>query len=546
MSGNIHICTFISNEALAATVHSICRARGWRLQSEDARSRPQQALAELPRQPDMVIFDQADDLTDWTAALTTHGAVQGIYIGEAAPESLPARVSWVHAAYVEDELVARITTVLNIMRFDAQFFSSRSAEPITRLPHHPELLAHMERYQGRRTGVLVVQVDHAEHLYANLDPVSKTDLLGALSEHLSRCLPHSAHMGIFDAASFVVWCPNASPGQMTDIAHCLAERSAEAVIFRGGQLHFSLSIGHAFETSLVDASDLWQRAWQAKEKAAKSGGNRIEAAHNDASLGERVPAAIDRDEFALVLQPQWDITGAQLHGVEALLRWQGMEVGKLAPDHFIPVVERSGQMARVGDWVLERASSESTTWLEHLVSPIWMGVNISPQQFVNDALNKQINRLAKEQWLDPAILELEMSHANLLHVVDQHRTALFELRDMGVRIAIDNLGTSVVDANKLLRCPADTLKIDRSLIASIEQDSGARQLTEQICRVADRFTLRTVAVGVETDEQRSILQDMGCTDAQGFLFAEPIPLPQFRSYLTEHAGPGVSKRSAPR
>jgi len=200
-------------------------------------------------------------------------------------------------------------------------------------------------------------------------------------------------------------------------------------------------------------------------------------------------------------------------------------------------VERSGQMARVGDWALERAARESVTWLEHLISPIYLGINISPQQFSHDAIKNQIVRLSKDQWLDPAILELEMSHAHLLHVVDQHRSALFELRDLGVRIAIDNLGTDVVDAKKLLRCPADTLKIDRSLVASMESDASARTLIEQICRVGRRFQLRVVAVGVETGEQRRILEDMGCTDAQGFLFCKPVPLVEFQRFLNDRRAP---------
>ena len=142
-------------------------------------------------------------------------------------------------------------------------------------------------------------------------------------------------------------------------------------------------------------------------------------------------------------------------------------------------------------------------------------------------------RLTLEEWLDPGILELEMSHDNLLHVVDQHRASLFQLRDSGVRIAIDNLGVGIVDTNKLLRCPADTLKIDRSLVARMEHDPSAHILVEQICQVGDRFQLRVVAVGVETETQRRLLENLGCTEAQGYLFSAPIPLRDFQRYLSD-------------
>ena len=537
MPANILICTHIHDPTVAAAVTAICARQGWTIWQRNGENDHALDPEFLPKSPDIIIFDRADRFGPVRDALDFLPQAQGVYIGEPIADEHATKIALLAKDAVKSDLVNTITTALNIARFETQFFSIQATEPITRLPHHPELLDFMERFQGAPTGLLVVQVDHAEHLYANLDPVSKTDLLGALSDHLSSNLPHSAHMGIYDAGAFVVWCPRMSLGDLHTIAEKCIARSRKPLVFRGGELHFSLSIGHAYDQSLFDAQALWQRAWQAKEQAKSRGGNRAIAAELDPSLGARVPEALSREEFSLVLQAQWDITGEHLRGVESLLRWEGMEVGKLAPDHFIPVVERSGQMARVGDWALERAARESVTWLEHLISPIYLGINISPQQFSHDAIKNQIVRLSKDQWLDPAILELEMSHAHLLHVVDQHRSALFELRDLGVRIAIDNLGTDVVDAKKLLRCPADTLKIDRSLVASMESDASARTLIEQICRVGRRFQLRVVAVGVETGEQRRILEDMGCTDAQGFLFCKPVPLVEFQRFLNDRRAP---------
>lgn len=540
MPANILICTYIHDATVAKAATTICAAQGWTIWQRNGENDHALDLEFLPKSPDIIIFDRADRFGAVRDALDFLPQAQGVYIGEPIAHEHVTNIALLARDAVKGELVNTITTALNIARFEAQFFSVQATEPITRLPHHPELLDFMERFQGAPTGLLVVQVDHAEHLYANLDPVSKTDLLGALSDHLSSNLPHAAYMGIYDAGAFVVWCPQMSLGELHTVAENCIAQSRQPLVFRGGELHFSLSIGHAYDQSLFDAQALWQRAWQAKEQARSRGGNRTIAAELDPGLGVRVPEALRREEFSLVLQPQWNITGEHLHGVESLLRWEGMEVGNLAPDHFIPVVERSGEMARVGDWVLEHAACESTTWLEHLVSPIYLGINISPQQFTHNAIKNQIMRLSKEQWLDPAILELEMSHANLLHVVDQHRTELFELRDLGVRIAIDNLGTGVVDTKKLLRCPADTLKIDRSLIASLETDASARTLIEQICRVGQRFQLRVVAVGVETEEQRRILEDLGCTDVQGFLFSSPVPLDEFQRLLTERRAPRIS------
>ncbi len=543
MPANILICAYIADRDAADRVTRLCAAQGWSVWLRDGNKDDGLDIARLPRSPEIIIFDRAEQQAAVARAIEHLPAAHAIYIGEAAAGSLPHRFSRLHPTVVGETLIDAVTTALNIARFDHQFFQVQSAEPITKLPHHQELLEFMQRHSGEPTGLMVAQIDHAEHLYTNLDPVSKTDLLSALSDHLIQDLPPSVRVGIFDAASFVIWCVGATDDVMMTQAESLIARSREPLTFRGGHLHFSLSVGFAHDLTLSDPQRLYQIAWRAMEQAQDAGGNQARSAAVESDISQRIPAALKRDEFALALQPQWDIAGTQLRGVESLLRWEGLEVGNLAPDHFVPMAERNGQMARVGDWVLERACCESATWLEHLITPILLGVNVSPQQFVNGAIVSQIVRLSRDQWLDPGILELELSHNNLLHVVDQHRNELFKLRDMGVRIAIDNLGTCVVDTNKLLRCPADTLKIDRSLISQIEQDSDARKLVAQICQVGERFRLRVAAVGVETEAQRSLLENMGCTDAQGYLFSTPVPLEDFQQFLAQ-ASSNVAKQAS--
>ena len=160
-----------------------------------------------------------------------------------------------------------------------------------------------------------------------------------------------------------------------------------------------------------------------------------------------------------------------------------------------------------------------------------LAVNVSPQQFHKDAILNQIRRFSAESWFDPAMLELELSHENMLHLVDDYRHQLYTLRDCGVRFAVDNLGNSLIEPNKLLRCPADTLKIDRGLIAALCIDAQAADLVQQICQLGARFNLRVVAVGVETDEQLTRLADYGCSDVQGYLLSPPVPLEDFSELL---------------
>ncbi|MEQ8691648.1 MAG: GGDEF domain-containing phosphodiesterase [Pseudomonadales bacterium] len=542
MQATIAAVCLLQDSALRRRIQRFCAIQGW-----SVRSIPH--VQRLTPPADLIFVDDAAtaDLVDTSqpqavtvvflpSTTPTASADEGVTsVYEPAERAQPGLQLIFDAQVADHQLLDGITTALNLSRFRRQFATSNQAEPITKLPHHTELLAMMAQHRDEPTGLLIVQIDHADHLYANLDPVSKTDVLDALSDHLARRMPDNAQMSIFDAACFAIWVTRSTAQEVNDLAEQACASAQSPVSFRSGELHFTVSVGHAFDQSLGNPNDLWQDAWQAKESAKAQGGNQTHAADSFQDLRTRIPEAIKQNEFNLVLQPQFDIGGQQLCGVETLLRWQGMEVGNLYPSHFIPVAERSGQMARVGDWVLERACIESATWFEHVIAPITIGINTAPAQFQNDAIQKQVERLASDNWLNPATLELELSHEDLLHVIEKHRGTLYRLRDAGVRVAIDNLGVGVVDTDKLLRCPADTLKIDRTLIARMETDNYARQLIEHICELGQRFNLRTVAVGVESERQRALLASLGCTDAQGYLFMAPIPLKEFQDFLlTEH------------
>jgi EAL domain-containing protein (putative c-di-GMP-specific phosphodiesterase class I) len=304
----------------------------------------------------------------------------------------------------------------------------------------------------------------------------------------------------------------------------------EPLAFRSGSLHLTVSVGFACQALFGDPERLWTEAWRAMRRVLDQRGDRATGSDQDA-MAERLPQALARDEFSLVLQPQIAVAGGRLTGAEVLLRWQGLEVGELSPSQFIPIAESRGHMTRIGDWVLERTCRAAANWLEHRISPVRLGVNVSPQQFNRGAIVAQIERFRAERWLDPTLLELEVSHEAMLRLVEGHREHLYRLRDLGVRFALDNLGSGLVDTTRLLRCPADTLKIDRALVGRIETDPFARELAERICALGERFGLRVVAVGVEREAQLALLQGMGCTEIQGYLISPPVTLQRFGELL---------------
>ena len=522
----MNVTGVISDAALRERLTLLGAAAGWRCWLCSEMESLERIVSALSPAPDLLLFDDS-------AALLHRSGRGGVHVLlTETPLDLPdgAGYSHVDPDQSNEALLHALKTCVNAKRLRDRFAALERTEPITSLPRHEELFRSVSRYNGLPMGLLVVQIDHAMHLYDSLDPVSKTDLLAAMGSHIRSAVPDNGVLGFFDAACFVVALPEVDEAELGRTAVAVATRSRAPVRFRGGELHLTVSVGFAYDAMFGDPEQLWSRAWGAMRRALEAGGNRAAGADMP-GLSARLPQAIEREEFSLVLQPQVAADGKRLTGAEALLRWQGMEVGELAPNRFIPVAEQRGHMARIGDWVLEQACQEASTWFEHLVEPLVLGINVSPQQFHKGAIIEQIGRYRTESWFDPGMLELELSQEAMLTLVDDYRSELYRLRDWGVRFALDNLGSSLIDAAKLLRCPADTLKIDRTLVSRMDEDREARELVAQICQLGKRYELRVVAVGVERPTQLTALARFGCTDVQGYLFSLPVPLAQFREML---------------
>ena len=231
-----------------------------------------------------------------------------------------------------------------------------------------------------------------------------------------------------------------------------------------------------------------------------------------------------------MLQGQW--SSERLTGVEALLRWQGLEVGELAPSHFIPIAEQDGFITRIGDWVLEQASSAATNWLEHLVSPIYLCVNVSPQQFVK-AVHYQSDRASEAGTL------ARPGHAGAGAVAGEHAAAggrapgsalpparlgrAFRRRQPGHRPDQLRSAAALPGRHAEDRPPALSRKVD--------SHPASADLVAEIASIGERFQLRVVAVGVETPEQLQTLRGLGDMEVQGYLLSPPVPIGEFQQLL---------------
>lgn len=238
-------------------------------------------------------------------------------------------------------------------------------------------------------------------------------------------------------------------------------------------------------------------------------------------LHEQLKQALKREEFVLFYQPYFDMNRNKC-GMEALLRWNHPNVGILSPISFLDVAEKTGFILELEKWVLKEAVQTIKQLEYEGYHDVFISVNISAQQFENKEFPKSLSNLFKKYKLNPEKLKLEVTERFLIN--RDNIDVLFGLKELGLKISIDDFGTSYSSLQYLQDLPIDELKIDRSFITDMEDDFNKQKIVEMIIMLAKQLKLNVVAEGVETEDQLHLLKQMNCDFAQGYLFSKPIPL----------------------
>jgi EAL domain-containing protein (putative c-di-GMP-specific phosphodiesterase class I) len=241
------------------------------------------------------------------------------------------------------------------------------------------------------------------------------------------------------------------------------------------------------------------------------------------ALEARLAGALDREEFLLHYQPKVNIATGKVVGLEALLRWRDSEEGLVPPSLFVPLLERSGAIVDVGEWVLLQAVRDIGGWSKGGLADIRVAVNVSPLQLRRrDFVERVLSGVAPAAGFKGGI-DIEITESMLMQDLELSIAKLTQLREAGIGVAIDDFGTGYSSLRLLSRLPVDTLKIDRSFVQDITETSSAMTLVSTVVSLARAFGMRTVAEGVETQEQLQMLKQVGCDQAQGYLLARPNP-----------------------
>lgn len=251
--------------------------------------------------------------------------------------------------------------------------------------------------------------------------------------------------------------------------------------------------------------------------------------------------AIERNEFVLHYQPQFAMDTGEIIGMEALIRWQHPDIGLIEPMKFIPIAEETDLIIPIGEWVLRTACTQNKAWQLAGLKPIRIAVNISARQFYQQDIVETVVRVLKETGLEPKYLELELTESIFIRNDVAITTALGKLKELGIHMAIDDFGTGYSSLSYLKFIPVDTLKIVQSFVSSVAVDPKDAAIATSIIKLAQGLGLRTIAEGVETNEQFEFLRSLKCTEAQGFLLSRPLTAENAQKLLSKNTPVIISR-----
>ncbi|MFF9197768.1 aminotransferase class I/II-fold pyridoxal phosphate-dependent enzyme [Streptomyces sp. NPDC014779] len=498
------------------------------------------------------------------ADVRTHGNLDArddwkLVHGGATDLEVEVRCSNLRAEQTVHGLVLTLRDVTEQRKLERELTHRAFHDSLTGLPNRVLLLERIERalLRGRRestlTCMLFVDLDDFKVVNDTMGHSVGDELLVAVARRLTAVLRLTDTAARLGGDEFAVLIEGArDPGDADALAAEIVHTLSQPFHLTDGAVSVSTSVGVATVLDSAHAEELLGHADLALY-AAKAAGkkrwrrfrpelhSRLVARHE---LQAGMDTAIADHAFALRYQPIVQVDDAALAGFEALIRWPHARRGMVPPDQFISLAEESGHIMPLGAWVLDHAARDISRWqrADPRTPPLRASVNVSARQFRDPGLLDVVRRTLRSSGLAPGSLVLELTESVLMHGDEQIGTTMRALKDLGVSIAIDDFGTGFSSLSYLREFPIDLLKVDKTFIDDITTDGQQVALVEGIVRIAEVLGLQVVAEGIENEDQRALLADMGCRYGQGFLFARPLTARQAETFL--HRAPDRPARTA--
>ncbi|MBV8634103.1 MAG: EAL domain-containing protein [Burkholderiaceae bacterium] len=456
-----------------------------------------------------------------------------------------------------DEVCARVRLQLKQKRERDLLGFRAGHDALTGLPNRNLLvdrlrqaISYAERYE-RRVAVAYIDLDKFKFVNDTLGHEAGDQLLVEVSQRLQACVRESDTVARLGGDEFAIVLYDQATEDVTMHAmQRILQSIAEPIQVDGGEIRTTCSIGFSFyPQDGRDVDTLLKNADAAMYRAKELGRNNFQFFTEDLTerINQRVAlerslhGALERREFFLHYQPRVDLRTGRVAGVEALLRWDHPEHGVIEPLRFIPLAEEIGMMPRIGHWVMRTACLQMKAWQKEKIAALPMAVNIAGAQFLQPDFVPQVQAVLGETGIDPHNLELEISEAQAMQDPVTTIRVLHELKDIGVRLVVDDFGSGYTNLNFLKQLPLDQIKLHQSFVRDIPHNPEDLAISDAVISMAHSLNLRVTAEGVESEGQMALLAEHGCDDFQGFYFSAPLSGEECGAMLREQRSVPLEK-----
>lgn len=407
------------------------------------------------------------------------------------------------------------------------------------------------QWHDRKIAVLFMDLDRFKIINDTLGHAIGDQLLQVAAVRLSECIREGDTVARLGGDEFAIVLNDiADVNDVTPISEKIMTAMTKPIVINGHELFVTASIGISlFPRDGTDSQSLLKKADVAMYRAKSQGKDNVQLYNSDdenqasqrLSMETRLRRALDKDEFSLNYQPQVSIARGNVIGFESLLRWHYDEVENISPMQFIPILEDTGMINPVGDWVLQTACMKMKEWQDLGMQTGCVAVNLSIRQFKCKGLVERIERILSETGLAAEYLELEITEGLLIDQINETAKVLNEFHEMGVHLSIDDFGTGYSSMNYLKRLPFDTLKIDRSFVRDVTFNQDDAAIASAIITLGHTMGMNVIAEGVETVEQLAFLRSQKCDSIQGYLYSPPLSAEAVLPLIKEQGGPKIVK-----
>jgi diguanylate cyclase (GGDEF)-like protein len=438
---------------------------------------------------------------------------------------------------------------------EARLLHDAFHDALTGLPNRALLLDRLKhvieagrRTPGQRFAVLFLDLDRFKVINDTLGHLVGDHLLVGVGQRIEACLRPGDTVARFGGDEFGVLLEEiAEPGDALLVAERIVGALSRPIAVDGHELYVTTSIGvalrrdeHERPEQLLRDADI--AMYQAKQKGKNCAVVFDAAMHGDVvdrlELEADLRKAVERcDEFRLHFQPIFALRGRQLVGVEALVRWAHPARGLLEATRFVPLAEEGGTIVPLGEWAIRAACAQLRDWQERTpaLARVTMSVNVSGRQFRHPDVVETIQRIVRQEEIDPRLLAVEITESEVMDDVAASAAKLGQLRELGIQIHVDDFGTGYSSLSYLHRFPITAVKIDRSFVAGLQAHQESEEVVKAIVSIAESLGFDVIAEGVESDAQAVRLEVLRCRLAQGFHLSRPMTAEELEAWVATRA-----------